>query len=152
MGLSGWSFSALRYSIDDLDYSPGMRVVVSYELNEVERRCCNSVIVLRYVRMKRGNGGLTGDYVLDQTEDQSWVNSDAPHIGIAPLDNPEGPGGFYLPGIGLYRREWRWDFLFKAKCLKGMNAGKILSTAQKYYHAEGHWDGNDFKGYFYEKK
>ena len=151
IGLSGWSFSALPYSIEDPDYSPGLRVLVSYEMYPAERKCCKAVIVIRYVRMKRGNGGLTGDYELDQTEDQSWVDVDNPHIGKAPLDNPEGPGGFYLPGIGLYRKEWRWDFLFKAKCIRGADAGKILSTAQKYYYAEGHWDGNNFNGHFYEK-
>ena len=150
-GLSGWSFSAVQYNKGELDYSPGMRVLVSYEMNTSERKCCDSVVVLRYVRMRRGNGGLMGDYVLDQTEDQSWIDADHPHTGTAPLDNPEGPGGFYLPSIGLYRREWRWDFLFKAKCKSGRNSGKILSTAQKYYYAEGRWDGNDFIGHFYEK-
>ena len=151
LGLSGWLFSAVQYRKEEIDYSPGMRVLVSYEMNTSERKCCDSVVVLRYVRMRRGNGGLMGDYVLDQTEDQSWIDADHPHTGTAPLDNPEGPGGFYLPGIGLYRREWRWDFLFKAKCKSGRNSGKILSTAQKYYYAEGHWDGNDFIGHFYEK-
>ena len=149
LGLEGWTFSATKYDKEASDYCPGMRVIVTYEMNSDEKKCCDAVVVYRYVRMKGGNGGLEGDYVLDGTADQSVVDMTNPSIGSAPEDNPEGPGGFWM--IILYRREWRWDFKFEAKCAKGYNKDKVLSTAQKFYYAEGHWDGNDFEGHFYDK-
>ena len=42
-----------------------------------------------------------------------------------------------------------WDFLFEATCSEGANRGKKLSRVRKFYHAPGHWNGDDFpKGSF----
>ncbi len=120
-------------------------VVVTYEMDESERKCCNRVIVRRYVR-KFLTGGMVGIYMLDGSDEQSFSVGNK---GFAPVDWPEGPG-FRVPFTQTgYRTRWSWDFFFEAVCADGKNKGKTLSFARKFYHAVGHRNGADFpKGVF----
>ena len=122
-------------------------IFVSYEMDEKERKCCEKVVVYRYVRKppipivrKYITGGQFGTYALDGKEDQ--FEGGFPKA-YAPGDWPEGPGvGYPWSDTALYRIRWSWDFLFVAKCVQGKKAGEVLSKHQKLYYAEGHKEGD----------
>ena len=144
IGLGEWNFNARPAGWSSLESTD---VFVSYTMDQEESRCCNKIIVRRYVRKILG-GGLWGPYFQDGDDTQSQSFLEDPNTGYAPCDRPEGPGiGVPFTNVA-YRFYWEWDFLYKAECVEGKNKGKILSTTRKFYWAEGHSNESEFKSGF----
>ena len=143
LGFGRWNFNDSLPSFFESDNDTS--IVVTYEMDASEQRCCNQVLVKRYVR-KLLTGGMVGPYFQDGDDDQSFGDGNK---GYAPTDWPEGPG-VRIPYTQIgYRFSWSWDFLFEAICVNGPNSGKKLASVRKFYHADGHKSGAKFpKGSF----
>ena len=154
LGLGEWNFTVDGFSAGNPDKFDGVNVSAEYIASPSEMKCCDAVIVKRYVR-KFGigpfsTGGILGPYVLDQELDESQIDIVHPNVGRAPADDPEGLG-LGLGNSVFYRIAWSFDFLFEAICAKGHDAGKSLSTIQKTYVVEGHVPDEPYRGKFLPK-
>ncbi len=173
-GLGTWGFSVKTKMLfpdlpdddprNEIEEPYNLVVDVTYTLDSNERKCCDAVVVKRYVRKLLFNGGRSGDFVLDGKE--FYSDSSDRCIGHAPDDDPRGPGigwKFWkwfstykcrgktkvsFDRTADYRIPWTQHFRFEAVCTEGENKGKILSTEERLYHSEGHKTGDKFKGYF----
>lgn len=142
-GCGRWNFNDSLPS--GMEYDVSTSIIVTYEMDDTERKCCNQVTVKRYVRTLL-TGGMVGPYLQDGKDEQSFSDGNK---GYAPTDWPEGPG-IRVPYTEIgYRVAWSWDFLFEAICTGGPDSGKTLSTVRKFYRTVGHKNGADFpKGTF----
>ncbi len=155
-GTGKWHFMTMGVpSLLDSSKRDTLNTFVSYTMSANEKKCCDAITVFRYVIMKPKfnsvpilkfipllEGGLTGEYILDGTLDNYRATAMSPRA-FAPNDTPEGRG------IMGYRLPYEWDFYFEAKCMKGKHKGRVLSSCQKFYHADGHWPWDEEWGGFF---
>ncbi len=108
---------------------------VRHRMSKSERKCCYAVTVDRYVRKLFGIGNRFGPYVLDHSKIGGGGVTDPsrPYIAYAEGDSPDGQNFF------LYRLPWTQSFKWEARCIKGPNSGKILSTIERKFRTTGHW-------------
>jgi len=181
-GHGSWSFNVIKeklYTDRPIDFPDneitGNKADVTYTLDDQEAKCCDAVKVNRYVRKLFGNGGTVGPFVYDDNgTDSGYKDSDNGKVFHSTGDVPDGPGISWrvwrwrfrptgwkiLPwlfgptsDIPDYRFSWTQRFRWEAECTAGSNAGKILSTVERYYHSEGHnGDDNNFHAYYSEDR
>ena len=139
----GWSFKVLHSRLND-----AFEVEAKYTMTRIQRRYCGKVVVDRYVRkvLKWGSwsgiGCIFGPYYLDHSGDRESLVED-PYSGYAEGDRPDGQN--FL----LYRLRWMQAFKFVARCVKGCDKGKVLSTVEKKFVTTGHWLwSDDYDGWF----
>ncbi|MDD3538424.1 MAG: hypothetical protein PHH65_09305 [Eubacteriales bacterium] len=132
----GWHYKAVWMPLEDK-----VAVVVSYTMSDTDRKCCDRVTADRYVRKVGLWAGSHGPYVLDHGGEGG---TEGFPTGLAENDAPEGTSFTF----GLYRSPWTFSFLWKASCVAGKNAGKVLSSLEKKYHVSGHWHNEPFSGWF----
>jgi len=132
----GWHYQAVWIPFEDK-----VAVVVSYTMGDADRKCCERVTVDRYVRKTGLWAGSHGAYTLDHGGEGGAGGFPT---GYAEGDAPEGTSFTF----GLYRSPWTFSFLWKARCVAGGNAGKVLSSLEKKYRVSGHWHNEPFSGWF----
>ena len=114
---------------------------VETQICDADQKCCERVTVDRYVRKTGLWAGSHGAYTLDHGGEGGAGGFPT---GYAEGDAPEGTSFTF----GLYRSPWTFSFLWKARCVAGGNAGKVLSSLEKKYRVSGHWHNEPFSGWF----
>ena len=124
-----WEFSTPKWNEEQefLDFS------VRYIMSPSERKCCHAITIDRYVKKIFGIGNRFGSYKIDHGGDGGMTDMKKPYIGYAEVDSPDGQN-FYV-----YRLPWTQSFKWQARCTKGPDTGKILSTAERKFKTSGHW-------------
>ena len=137
-GLGKWNFGVAN------TFGDGNNAIdVTYQLDDSDKCKCTEAIVEREVKkIFLGFPDRGGSYTNDDSPGGGGYWGPVTRTAHAEGDQPQGAG------FAGYRFAWDMDFRFTARCTAGKAKGQVLSTAEKTYHVDGHWNGSNYNGHF----
>ena len=141
LGLGEWTFQIDR---GDSFWFPAPLVDVSYKMDETQCCSCEAIGIRRYARPHFIGALITGPWVSDGDWDSSveFTKGNCGPNGL-PAHALDEPGGrFPLAGWIL---PYVIDFKWEVECLRGADAGKILSSSEQTLVMLG--NGGEWVGY-----